>query len=331
MDELKAVKKHFSKLGWMFLLGTLIIFAVQSICIWGASRFMPEWIQDPNGSLLLQMFPMYIVGMPLLICLIKRVPESPVEQHEMKAGQFAVAAVMCFGITYFFNILGNVITAIIGIVKGSEVQNVLADATGSANLFVISLCTVVCAPILEEYIFRKLLIDRVIRYGQGIAVMLSGLMFGLFHGNLNQFAYAFFLGVFFAFLYVRTGKLKIVIGLHMLINFVGTVVSSAVLRLIDLNALQEASASGDMAALMEFAAENAVGIVAYMLLVVFIYGMMIAGCVLLIVFLVKKRFRLEYKEGDLQKGKRFRTVVLNPGMLVYSIFWIGIMVFQLFI
>ena len=66
-------------------------------------------------------------------------------------------------------------------------------------MIVTFLYMVICAPILEEYIFRKLIVDRTVKYGQGVAVVLSGLMFGLFHGNLNQFAYAFYWECFWHF------------------------------------------------------------------------------------------------------------------------------------
>ena len=50
--------------------------------------------------------------------------------------------------------------------------------------------SVVLAPVMEELIFRKVLIDRTIVYGDKAAVVLSGLLFGVFHGNFHQFFYA---------------------------------------------------------------------------------------------------------------------------------------------
>ena len=69
------------------------------------------------------------------------------------------------------------------------------------------------APVVEEFIFRKFLIDRVYRYGEWVAILTSGLMFGLFHENLAQFFFATLIGCFFAFFYILrvlrllTGKL----------------------------------------------------------------------------------------------------------------------------
>ena len=149
-------------------------------------------------------------------------------------------------------------------------------------MWTVVLYMVICAPIMEEFVFRKLIVDRTVRYGQGAAVIMSGLMFGLFHGNLNQFVYACSLGMFLAFLYVKTGNIKITIALHMMINFVGGVVSSGLLRMIDLDEYARAMAGGDMVSLMAYAQENLAGIMAYAAFGVFVMAMMIAGAVLLI-------------------------------------------------
>ena len=161
-------------------------------------------------------------------------------------------------------------------------------------------------------------------------MLLSGLMFGLFHGNLNQFIYAFALGVFFAFIYVKTGNIKITIALHMLINFVGGGVSSALMRALDLDAYMEAALSGDMGTMMAFVQENLAAMMAYMIFLVFVFGMMIAGSVILIVCLVKKKFTFEKGQVVIPKGKRFSTVAGNIGMVIYGLFWVVMIILQLF-
>lgn len=331
MEEIKVAKKHFSKLGWMFVLGTLIIYAVQIIPITIVNFVKPEWLANPDINLLLSVLPMYLIGMPLLILLVRRVPAEQVEKHEMKPGQFAVAAIICFGLVYASNIVGNVFTIIIGILKGGAVQNIIADVATSVNIFFVLIYMVLIAPFMEEYVFRKLIVDRAVRYGQGVAVLLSGLMFGLFHGNLNQFVYAFVLGLFLAFLYVKTGKLKITIALHMMINFMGGVVSVLALRMVDMEGYQEVMASGDMSAMMNYFMENLTGWIVYGIYVFFIFGMIIAGLVLLIVFLAKKRFTFAQGEVSLPKGKRFGTVIFNTGMVAFCVLWIAMIIYQLFV
>lgn len=330
-ESLKATRKHFSKLGGMFILGTIIIYAVQLIPVALVQVFKPEWLMDANISLMISMLPMYLIGMPILIVLVKTVPAEKVEKRNMKAGHFVLAALMCFGLAYASNFIGTILTTVIGMLKGGMVQNAIMNIATSINVLFAVLFMVICAPLIEEYVFRKLIVDRTIKYGQGVAVLLSGLMFGLFHGNLNQFIYAFAIGCFLAFLYVKTGNLKITIIIHMIFNFLGGVVSVKLLEMIDMERYMEIVQSGmDMDALMIYMSENAFGWICYMMFALFIFATIITALVLFIVSIVKNKFVFEQGQVAIPKGKRFRTVILNVGMLLYCIFWIIVIIIQLF-
>ena len=228
------------------------------------------------------------------------------------------------------NYVGSFITSIISYIKGSAVNNVLQSAVSGVHPLIVTLVTVVCAPIMEELIFRKLLIDRAIRYGEGIAIMLSGIMFGLFHGNLSQFIYAFTLGIFLGFIYIRTGNVKYTIILHMIINFVGTVASVFIWDLIDLETINALTMIADEAEMMQAMLEVLPGMLLLLLFSFGILGIVIAGIVLGIVFLCKKKFFLKKVGIALPKGKRFVTVMINVGMILFSLFWIVMIIMQLF-
>ena len=96
------------------------------------------------------------------------------------------------------------------------------------------LVMVILAPVLEEYIFRKLLIDRLSKYGELTAMLFSATVFGLFHMNFFQFFYAFGLGLLFAYIYTRTRNLLYPVLLHMIINFQGSVLAPWLLSSVDL-------------------------------------------------------------------------------------------------
>lgn len=329
VSEVRAARKHFSKLGIGFLAGTIVIFTVQILALVIAEAVAPGLTEDMNIYLLVSMLPMYLIGIPVLTLLVWKLPSQTPERRTMKPGQFAVAVIMSFALMYVANIIGTIMTTIIGLFKHGGVQNTLANVVTETSPLIVFFIMVICAPIVEEFVFRKLVVDRTVRYGQGTAVVLSGLMFGLFHGNLNQFMYATALGMFLAFLYVKTGKLKITIAIHMLINFMGSVVSAWVLKVVNLDALLELN-SGDMMTMMEYLSENLLGFLAYMMYALCIFGLMIAGFVLFIVFAAKKRFVFERGSLCIPKGERFRTVILNLGMVLYCVFWIGMIIYQLF-
>ena len=327
-ESRKQVKGHFSRMGWYFMLSTLVLIGVQYAISAVIMIFAPGWLENNNIVLLLSMGSMYLLGLPLLILLLKTLPARTPKKHTMSPGQIFTAAVMSYGLMYVSNYVGIILTTVVGIIRGTAVENVIANVANSSNIFLTFVFMVLCAPVYEEYIFRKLIVDRTVHYGEGIAIFLSGLMFALFHGNLNQFVYAFTLGCFWAFLYVKTGNLKITILLHMIINFLGGIVSVLVTKLADLEALAQIS-SGDFASVLQLMQENAFGLIIYFLYAGLAVCAAIAGVVLLLVY--RKRFRLDReKEAVLSGVKCFSAALLNSGMAAYIIFWFAMIVLQLF-
>lgn len=206
----KDTAKYYSRLGMAYFLGTLVIYAVQYGIVLLMQYFAPGITANPNWRLVLNMLPLYLIGMPLMMLLIKRVPkEIELPQKRMTAGELFCSFCIAYALMYVSNILGVILTFLIGLVKGGSVQNVLENLALSTNPVLFFVFSVLCAPLYEELLFRKLLADRAGRDGRKIALVLCGLMFGAFHGNLNQFVYATGLGLFFGFLYIRTGSFAI--------------------------------------------------------------------------------------------------------------------------
>lgn len=327
-ETVRQGKKFFSKMGLMYFLGALFILVIQMGAIGIAGALAPELMTDFNWYMIISMAPMYLIGIPILILLVRTVPKEEVTQHSMSFGKMFVAFIMCVAIMYCSNIVGTVITSVISLFKGAAVDNVVSGVVTATNPLLSIVIMVICAPIAEELVFRKLLIDRAVRYGEGTAVLLSGLLFGLFHGNLSQFAYAFTLGLFLGFIYVKTGKVRYSIILHMLINFIGSVLSTGVLSLMDSNTLLAAMESGNEAEIMSAMMGILPGLLIGLLYILALLAAVITGVVLLIVR--RKRFCLNTGRIVLPKGKRFSTVIWNVGMMLYCVFWIGMIVYQLF-
>ena len=285
MEE-KSMKKSFSSLGFRFLIGTLVIYAVQMGVMTIVGAVKPEWLQDTTISLILAVLPLYLVGMPVLIAVVKRMPGEAPAKKSITPGQFVLALIMCFALMYCGNLVGTLITTVVGVLKGSAVDNALMTYATGSNMIVTFLYMVICAPILEEYIFRKLIVDRTVRYGQGVTI-----------------------------------------GLHMCINFMGAVVSVLLLKAIHLEEYQEVIMNGaDSQAVMDYMMKYLPGWIGYMIYVLFILAVLVTGIVLFIVY--RKKLKLE--AGQIAKGRRFKTVIGNPGMICYCVFWIAMIIIQMF-
>ena len=66
------------------------------------------------------------------------------------------------------------------------------------------ICGVILSPIIEEILFRKILIDKIKLYGDKVAILVSAVTFGVYHGNLSQVFYATALGAIFAYVTLKT-------------------------------------------------------------------------------------------------------------------------------
>ena len=221
----KEIRRHFSKIGFAYLAGSIVIYAVQFLAAMAGKKFVPGVMADANGSFILLMLTMYGISMPFMGWLVSRIPAQKIEGRKMTAGQWIIAFLMCYGLMYAGNLIGTALTFGIGMVKGTGVDNPMLSVAMELNPWVTFVIVVLIAPTAEELLFRKLLTERIVKYGELPAVLASGLFFGLFHGNLNQFSYAFLLGLLLAYVYYRTGLLRVSVALHMVLNFFGAVVS----------------------------------------------------------------------------------------------------------
>lgn len=73
------------------------------------------------------------------------------------------------------------------------------------------------APITEEYFCRELALRALAPYGKHAYLLVSSLLFAVLHAN-GSVLFAFSGGLFFAYLFYTTGKLRYTILLHILYN-----------------------------------------------------------------------------------------------------------------
>lgn len=330
VDDLIRVKQHFSRLGWAYLAATVLIQLVQLIAVLIINKNYPRLMASVEANMLISVVSMYVIGFPLMYLVLRKcVPAQKLERHRMSPLQYFAAVIICFGLTYASNIIGLILTYILGRISGHEIQNQAVTVMTDLNPVLLILYVVMFAPIMEELVFRKLIVDRAVRYGQGVAVVISGLMFGLFHGNLNQFAYAAVIGMFLAFLYVKTGNIGITISIHMLINFVGGFLSQKLFDLIDVEEYEYFLEAGDYEGMMNSVQDNLVGWVVLGIFSMLVIAVLIGGVVLFILAVVRKKFRCEAGDVMIPKQLRWSIVIANSGMVAFLLVWAGMILLQM--
>ena len=76
------------------------------------------------------------------------------------------------------------------------------------HILILIINTVLVAPVFEELVFRTVILKGLLkRYNVLKAIILSSLLFGIYHGNLSQGISALTIGIKLGFLYYRTESL----------------------------------------------------------------------------------------------------------------------------
>lgn len=328
-------KKQFSRIGLMMMLATLILNGIQYLSI-AVCKQVPVIIASQDLTLIVGMLPSYLIGYPIIFLLFKMIPiQMEGEPKKMCFSHILVAFVMAYSLTHVCNTIGNFIINIVEEYKGADVQNVLQVLLSDVSPLTTLIIAVILAPIFEELLFRKTVIDRTVKYGEGISIVFSGLLFGLFHGNFSQFAYAMFLGMFFGFIYIKTKNIVNSIILHALTNFMGSMApillmkNTRYLEYEEKLAVLRNSPDFTEAAGINLALDYAGDIMIVFCYLVLMFTLIITGVILLIV--KRKTFILEPGEITIEKGTLFRTVCLNPGVLIFILFWVVMIIRQLFL
>jgi membrane protease YdiL (CAAX protease family) len=241
---------------------------------------------------------------------MKKLDDVEIEKAGISVKTFILYTGITITLMWIGNMAGLIITMLLSGAMQSDIANPVQQLINSADIWINLLVISIFAPICEEILFRKFLIDRTIKYGAKVSIILSAVLFAFFHGNLNQFFYAFLMGGFFAYVYIRTGKITYTIILHAIVNFMGSVMS-----LILANSVSNIQINPN-----PVDAVIIIGYVAIILisLIIGLYG------------LTKiKKAKFNGAKTQISLKNPFKTVYLNIGMILFILFFIGEMVYQI--
>lgn len=225
-----------------------------------------------------------IVKIPLRVAIpMRRVPARVAIPGVMAAfGASVVGIIIASVLLTFFQSMGF----------GYDVSMPAIPDTEIGRLMYLVILSVLPS-IFEEILFRGYILQSLRRFGDFYAVLISALIFALFHGNFTQLPNAFVMGVAIAFLAVRTGSLIPGMILHFINNFAITA--------LDIYVLQ-----------------NANELVEVLVSLGYIAAYFIVGIIGIVVLLITQNgfFALKKSDSPLTVGERVKAFFLQPVSLV---------------
>lgn len=220
--RLRGHRERFSRLGWALTAQMAAMLAVQTALLLAAQALAPVLVRSGVFLWLVSVLSAYGAGVPAAWLVLRGTEEAPPQPGApLGPGRFFRSYLAGLGLMYLVNLATLALMGLVGLLRGQTVENPV-DNMADYPLVLNLLLGCVIAPVCEEYLFRGLLLNRLRPYGERFAVWASALCFGLFHGNFSQFFYACAIGVLFAGVVLKTGRLRQAMLLHALINFVGT-------------------------------------------------------------------------------------------------------------
>ncbi|MDR0223169.1 MAG: CPBP family intramembrane metalloprotease [Oscillospiraceae bacterium] len=192
-----------------------------------------------------------------------------------------------YAFVYVSNIISNILAEVLRPVFGGDgLRNVFESVMpkNDTQTLIMFASVGIIAPVCEELIYRRFLLNHLRRYGDLQAVIITALLFGFFHGNLTQFLYATMGGLVLGFVAVKANSVVPAMVVHSLNN----TFDLAVRRLPVGTEIQTA----------------------------LFYGVIAAGVVSTAVMAYRGKLKIENANPYISGGDRARIIAQNPLILI---------------
>ena len=329
IDDEKTANKRFSRFFFSLfvymLTSTLFALGVQFAVSFLAGERADSIFENTWFIWGLNILSMYVISLPIMYFIVRKMKNTVRFKENMTITEFLKLFVIAEALMTIGNLIGTYLNAIIGTFIGRDITNSTSELIEKSPVWLIVLVAVIIGPIVEELIFRKLLMDKLGMYGDRIAIVVSAVSFGIFHGNLYQLFYATLLGLVLAYMYSKTSNIWYPIVMHMIINFFGSIIPLPLLDKVErYEELITVIANGGQYDTNEFA---------QLTMIIGVYSLiqwaLTIGGIVLIYKMKQKLFISDRCEIMIPKSRLAKVIILNVGTILFITFMIINMVLNI--
>ncbi len=225
--ESKALKKTGNFVAAILLAMLAAQLLLRTLSGMGLLKLAFFWVNGHETSLIANMITYVLsLAVPAVLvaqashCRIPAFPSKPVGGSVLSLGVVGGMAVAVFANLVAGWLMSGM--SALGIPE-PEMPDLIQPTMVSFLLNLIS--TAVLPALIEEMIFRGYILGALRAHGDGIAVVLSAALFGIFHGNVLQLPFAFILGLALGYLMVKTDSIWPAVFLHFTNNALSVTLS----------------------------------------------------------------------------------------------------------
>lgn len=234
--EKKEIKKTAVSIG----ASLLIILGITAL--WGALYYLvmsvlgvssqkaEAFISEPAVLTIFQIIlSTTMFSLPFLIIFKKRIGELISFKKPEKENRVTL---LLFGVAFcsFANIMISISGAFFEALGFNYNVDMGENPKGIFGFFLSVIATAVVPALMEEFGCRGVIMGSLRKFGDGFAVLVSALLFGLLHGNFIQIPFAFLVGLVLGYITIKSGSIWIAVAVHFFNNFVSVVIDYAMSR-----------------------------------------------------------------------------------------------------
>ncbi len=317
----RSAGRTFLRVGLALAVFTLLPQAIALLIAFLCRNMDPAFQTSDLYVYGVQVLAVYVTAVPVAFWILGRPPKEDLAAARELGAPYSfrmtpVIFLVLFCIAEFLSVggslIGNFLMLLFGALTGSVPGNDVSELISGSSPIAVLLVVVIIGPIMEELLFRYGIARRLLPYGEKQAILLSGLFFGLAHGNFYQLFYTTAIGALFTFIYFRTKKMIYPIIFHIIFNFFGGFVPTVLMGMLPPELL-EGTLTPE--ALPEILTTYLLPLLLFLLHTAFVYLAAIAGLVLFCIFISKQRFAPPAL--PIRPQKRLRVLLFNAGMIIF--------------
>ena len=157
-----------------------------------------------NSKLLLITIIVFVIFLPIFYLIYKKYKKG------RKSGCFLESISLGISISLIFNIL---------VYNLNNIFNFTNRYNKTLPFIVLIICTGILGPILEEFLFRGIVYNKLKEFNSNMkSIILSSIIFAIFHFDIINSIYAFGISFMFIYLYEKYNTLIAPILMHIFLN-----------------------------------------------------------------------------------------------------------------
>lgn len=265
-EEHKLLRKYYFRLAWIMIVLVLIFSELNALIMTISSGIMGGGFSEEcikAGKQILRSTPVmsaiYSYGFPIAadvaalgigLLITKADLKSKLKTPGLNGRGFLSATAITFSVATIASFVNIIIMFAIMAAMG-KISDFSIEKTSSISiapkgnplwldvLIYIYICLL--GPILEELIFRGVLLEGLKKYGNLFGIIMSSVLFGLMHQNITQCLPAAAIGIVWAYIAVKSGSLIPSVCLHILNNTMSAILL-AIMQSVDTSDLSNITA-----------------------------------------------------------------------------------------